>query len=1146
MKKYTNYNLIEHGKGALHRLIEQIDETDHVFAADYIHGDRTIKFYMSTKNRVEFIKNNRNEPNLYEVILKGRSCTFACDIDGCPILNEEDVKLFQDSFCQHFNRIWPNTADKCAFVWLKSLKETTGSYHVIIHVANGSRRFGFKCFTQQRHFWATFPRSGPFVDIELDGKKKLVIDDIYTSNRCLRTIYSSKLGQNRPVTLWNLGREFGINATLVLQEVQEYLPVDEYKSESNIYMTRYKSGSGLECGTEINQKDLIISILDKCPWKFTNRRQWARMNYAIKYLLGEDGLDVSSQFFISRGWDSEEDIDKNTNLYNTLIVREPCTIDQFYEVCGVNKPQPIDENMQILDLKLETGTEKEVKTDLSIDDIDWEAGLDDDKEEAKSDLSTRDIMIGEWLSLTTIQVKNPKFAKKLALMLSSFLGNNMKQVAGPWLTMKVEDKETLTIIEQLYKNPHKREYNIVELSGILKVSNVKWDEEYNEVRVRPYPQLDKHIFVRSGTGTGKTYRIFKQYALNEKKKILIVCYRRMLTRDLMAYRNDEKFKDLDFGHYEEEDIINGARTPDIFMCQLESLHKFSERISYYDVIVFDESENIISQIDNIKAGSQFERTRLLFEYILKNRCIIAMSANLNHRTFNFIKRYSDRKIYAIRNNYLDKQDYTVELYLGWEQKIRKLIESGKRLACAINSKSKAERFHAFFSKMFPQKKMLLMTSKTAKSNEEVMLDIDKSWSQYDVVFYSSCIEAGVSFDVENHFDHICAYFTRGANHYLSQYQSMFRVRHPKFKNIIMYVQNDINSDKYFPMTKKDLIHVYKLKGFLKQLNIEDRLAFKTADLGKLEVNFDDPLNLTMIENLSFNMKSQAFLKSLLLAELQEAGAKIIEGDEDRYIVPDGPQQGLIRYKPTEEDKQNRQIATTATKEQDIANTINSNEEGDRVRRRLFTSVGIVSGKVEGDDIKLDETAPEKLKELTKKHKTLNSATKNVQNYMRLDKFHRYLQKLDYLKTLPEHPYIDRQNYRMNDPNGHYANSASKQVMEVHNILNVLGYYDKSVAPTEMLKKMTEHLFDKNKTYELYNKLFKPYHSANWIGTNVLEGDNPSKKIKAYYRGILNSYNLTVNDTKGSITIIPKTDIKLKTIDDYKIKIADRIKNYEPL
>jgi hypothetical protein len=110
--------------------------------------------------------------------------------------------------------------------------------------------------------------------------------------------------------------------------------------------------------------------------------------------------------------------------------------------------------------------------------------------------------------------------------------------------------------------------------------------------------------------------------------------------------------------------------------------------------------------------------------------------------------------------------------------------------CSSINKMRSEIVPTFkekFEKDFPDKKMLTYNSDT-KSSVKDLTNVNKVWSEADLVITTSTITVGCNFDVKDHFDKIyCHVGAESRNFVRDVFQSLYRVRHLKDNELVYCV-----------------------------------------------------------------------------------------------------------------------------------------------------------------------------------------------------------------------------------------------------------------------------------------------------------------------------------------------------------------------
>ena len=201
------------------------------------------------------------------------------------------------------------------------------------------------------------------------------------------------------------------------------------------------------------------------------------------------------------------------------------------------------------------------------------------------------------------------------------------------------------------------------------------------------------------------------------------------------------------------------------------------------LLILDECESIFSQFgaSTVKKLTECFAT---FEYAVKHSTqVICMDAFLSDRTVNIIGSLRLETPFLHWNKYANA---TADKYLLCDEKetltdsLWKDLKEGHRVAIATNNKKWARAIASRIGEEFPALKVIVYSA--AKGSEEAAMqqehfsNVDLYWAQYDVILYTPTVEAGISFEVQNHFQIIYGYFSARANTVESIMQMLGRVR----------------------------------------------------------------------------------------------------------------------------------------------------------------------------------------------------------------------------------------------------------------------------------------------------------------------------------------------------------------------------------
>jgi len=250
----------------------------------------------------------------------------------------------------------------------------------------------------------------------------------------------------------------------------------------------------------------------------------------------------------------------------------------------------------------------------------------------------------------------------------------------------------------------------------------------------------------------------------------------------------------------------------------------------------------------------------------------------------------------------------------------------------MNEASEAEKLAAML-KANHNKKILLHTGKGAENgaqfmrNCEITENVNKNWSEYDIVIYTSTIEAGVLFE-ESHFDYICGSFGSRSTIHDSVFQSLMRCRKPKENTLFIAIEGD---KELIPFDRSEVIKIAEAKlqcGRLHELDKKIKYVYDSS-AGFLR-DWDDPFYFTLAENHCYSMWSRKCLRKLVKREFQYAGAEWIERDFDC----NGDLENILK---------NKKIAGQLVDKKEIKAVMESaNEHYEYLNKRLTKFFGEIS------------------------------------------------------------------------------------------------------------------------------------------------------------------------------------------------------------
>lgn len=334
-------------------------------------------------------------------------------------------------------------------------------------------------------------------------------------------------------------------------------------------------------------------------------------------------------------------------------------------------------------------------------------------------------------------------------------------------------------------------------------------------------------FIKSPKGSGKTQFLKKVIANFKKQKlsILLVGHRRMLIKALA--------KEFGFDLYLDDDgNIKKRSIGKYYAVSIDSIAKVLQpSINKFDVIIFDESEQVFSHIlsDTIRDEAIRKKIYLFLEYYIKySKYVIALDADLNSITLEVFRQFQMQSILGNQEFILNEwkvHDKKIDIYENeyhLDHDLLDMIECKKRLFVCCNSKTKANVLENMISKRFPSVKLFKLTSDNVSTSEsiEFVQNIKKEILNYQVVVVSPVIGSGIDIafdDCAQEIDCVIGFYIAriGTHHDIDQQLS--RVRNPK-ETKVWISPEPFNFEIEREPIKQDLIINNVVSGYVEKLN----------------------------------------------------------------------------------------------------------------------------------------------------------------------------------------------------------------------------------------------------------------------------------------------------------------------------------------
>ena len=306
------------------------------------------------------------------------------------------------------------------------------------------------------------------------------------------------------------------------------------------------------------------------------------------------------------------------------------------------------------------------------------------------------------------------------------------------------------------------------------------------------------LLCSSCLGSGKSSRFSEmiKYYTDLNKSVIV-----LTPRILYAYSIQSGFKEdinIDFTLYKDK---KGIISDDYLICQMESLTRV---LKYkYDVVILDEIFGIIQRLSPSaeKCHINLYDTFRNFEKLIKNAdIVIGADAFINNTCINVIRSLRQNKkislIYnpaqpynrkAIKINNEDNFKYML---------MKKLKDENKKIIMFDSSKEDIINIVDAVKKSCPDKKILChyADSHTALEEKELFKNVVNTWSNYDLVAFSSKLTVGINFNID-YFD--CQFIRADKRIIINDvFQASFRSRKLKDEELYYYVVNGQSKNIY--------------------------------------------------------------------------------------------------------------------------------------------------------------------------------------------------------------------------------------------------------------------------------------------------------------------------------------------------------------
>lgn len=614
-------------------------------------------------------------------------------------------------------------------------------------------------------------------------------------------------------------------------------------------------------------------------------------------------------------------------------------------------------------------------------------------------------------------------------------------------------------------------------------------------------------FVKSPKGSGKTtflqralekviftYRSSSLEALEENddpespspiysnKRILLIGHRQALIREMCQRLYLFCYLDYDKSH---------KKPPKRFGVCLDSLHmalENNDENTAYDLIIIDESEQVLSHFLSETIGT--ERTRIFtqFQSLLQNaKSVVALDADLGWISFNTITRLVNSENNSIKPNTIyinhwEMSEKPIYVYRDVSQiidHIRENILAGKRIFISSNSKAKIlslEESIKDLARIIDRDiETITVTSENSKTSEvqKFITNIKKEIIKYQVVLSSPSLGTGIdiTFDNdENYIDCVYGLYENRINTHTEIDQQLGRVRHPKEVHVWVSART-YNFETEFEAIKAE----YLENNFNLKLFNEYEL-----NQGSSTISSEGVGNFMMMAALitSYQRASKNNLKLNFLQYKRQQGWKIFNLADDYAQINSGKAfyrigksqhkknvlEGILNAKPLKQDEFESVLERLESNDDFVSrDEINSYQ---RTAIEVFYRQKITEHLIEQDNngelrrgIRIFETITDKerIKEIaaTKLKTGLNSKEFNLSEKILVSHESKSVFIYKLMTCLPffkDGEFHDNVDYGVNDLEN-FANMMVKMKPFIENHLNTNIRKDIRNKPTQQLKQI---------------------------------------------------------------------------------------------
>jgi len=273
---------------------------------------------------------------------------------------------------------------------------------------------------------------------------------------------------------------------------------------------------------------------------------------------------------------------------------------------------------------------------------------------------------------------------------------------------------------------------------------------YEDELIKPYKK-HRVLVIKAPMKMGKTKKLreyidthfrdteFKSY------RILMISFRRTYTKNMKTRFQDFQTYDSIVGEIDEK--YNRV------IVQVESLHRVATKTPY-DLVIIDECESNFDQITSELHKFGNASSAVAFWAMRFSKYLILMDANVSDRTYEILAHFRpNNKIHYQCNTYKNATKDVYYFTISSDRIIKEIyqcVDNSEPIGVICKTLLNANTIYKDLKDRYPKKNVKLYTSKTSnKVKEEEYGNVNKFWTEADVLIYTPTITAGLSYEVKH-------------------------------------------------------------------------------------------------------------------------------------------------------------------------------------------------------------------------------------------------------------------------------------------------------------------------------------------------------------------------------------------------------------